>query len=108
MKSCVLALLTTFSILRLGDVSTRAGGSDPSRYIFVWSGDVAHKSSDFLAVVDTERRSDSYGRIVATLPVGAAGTMPHHTEYEFPVGNVLFANGWTGNRTFLFDLNQPL
>ncbi len=42
------------------------------------------------------------------MPVNVAGTMPHHTEYEFPLGNVLFANGWTGNRTFLFDLNHPL
>ena len=108
MKNCVLALFTMLSVVPLADVNTKAGTSEPSRYIFVWTGDAAHKSSDFLAVVDTERTSASYARIVATLPVNVAGTMPHHTEYEFPQGNVLFANGWTGNRTFLFDLSQPL
>ena len=108
MKNWILALLTIFSMVLLADVNIRAGGSEASRYIFVWSGDAAHKSSDFLAVVDTERSSATYGRIVATLPVHLVGTMPHHTEYEFPQGNVLFANGWTGNRTFLFDLNRPL
>ena len=82
--------------------------SQPSRYIFVWSGDAAHKSSDFLAVLDTERSSPTYGRIVTTLPVGVSGIMPHHTEYEFPDNNLLFANGWVGNRTFVFDLNEPL
>jgi hypothetical protein len=34
--------------------------------------------------------------------------MPHHTEYEFPERNILFANGWAGGRTFLLDLNEPL
>jgi len=82
--------------------------SQSSRYIFVWSGDAAHKSSDFLAVLDTDPLSSNYARVVSTLPVGFSGLMPHHTEYEFPPSNVLFANGWTGNRTFLFDLNEPL
>jgi hypothetical protein len=80
----------------------------PSRYVFVWSGEAAHRASDFLAVVDAQPSSATYARIVATLPVGFNGIMPHHTEYEFPQKNVLFANGWVGNRTFLFDLNDPL
>ena len=108
MKNCVLVLFTMLSMVLFTDVNTRARSSEASRYIFVWTGDAAHKSSDFLAVVDTEPSSPSYARIVATLPVNVTGTMPHHTEYEFPQGNVLFANGWTGNRTFLFDLNRPL
>ena len=108
MKNSILALFSMLSVVLFANLNTRAGTSEPSRYIFVWTGDAAHKSSDFLAVVDTERSSASYARIVATLPVNVTGTMPHHTEYEFPQGNVLFANGWTGNRTFLFDLNRPL
>jgi hypothetical protein len=79
-----------------------------SPYLFVWSGDSAHIASDFLAVIDANPDSPSYARIVQTLPVEAKGMMPHHTEYEFPAGNVLFANGWAGRRTFMFDLSQPL
>lgn len=33
--------------------------------------------------------------------------MSHHTEYEFPKNGTLFANGWAGNRTFIFDLTNP-
>src|SRR5215469_13808089 len=106
--SCVISVALLVPSIHKARSLNKSESSQPSRYIFVWSGDAAHKSSDFLAVVDTDRSSATYARIVSTLPVGFSGLMPHHTEYEFPPGNVLFANGWTGNRTFLFDLNEPL
>jgi hypothetical protein len=105
-------LLLVLAVLLAGIVfashSDKSATHEGSPYLFVWSGDAAHQSSDFLAVVDAKPSSRTYGRIVATLPVGASGIMPHHTEYEFPAGNVLFANGWVGGRTFLLDLNDPL
>jgi selenium binding protein SBP56 len=88
------------------DLDTKA--SDASPYLFVWAGDAAHQASDFLAVVDAQPSSPTYGSIVSSLPINSSGIMPHHTEYEFPSSNVLFANGWVGGRTFLLDLNQPL
>jgi 56kDa selenium binding protein (SBP56) len=88
---------------------TGAGpSSQGSPYLFVWSGDAAHQATDFLAVIDANPSSPSYGRIVSSVPIGAGSTMPHHTEYEFPKNNMLFANGWVAGRTFIFDLNQPL
>ena len=62
---------------------------------------------DFLAVVDADPRSAGYASVVATLPVGATGTRPHHTEYAMPAGGVLWANGFDASRTFAFDLRQP-
>jgi hypothetical protein len=85
-----------------------AAKSQGSPYLFVWAGDEARKSSDFLTVIDAQPSSPSYGRIVRTLPVGITGSMPHHSEYEFPQGNLLFANGWVAGHTFIFDLSQPL
>ncbi|HKU23112.1 MAG TPA: hypothetical protein VJQ50_19025, partial [Terriglobales bacterium] len=82
--------------------------STGSPYLFVWAGDEARKASDFLAVIDANPSSRSYGRIVTTVLVGMTGTMPHHTEYEFPPGNLLFAEGWVAGHTFIFDLSQPL
>jgi hypothetical protein len=79
----------------------------PSPYIFAWVGDGSRKQSDFLAVLDADPGSDTYGRLITTLPVDATGTMPHHTEYEFPAGGVLLASGWAAGRTFLFDLSTP-
>jgi hypothetical protein len=79
----------------------------PSPYLFVWTGDDNEKDSDFLAVIDALPTSPTYGEIVATLPVGVKATSPHHTEYEFPPGAKLFANGWGAGRTFILDLNNP-
>jgi hypothetical protein len=110
MKRRVLVLIT--AVICLAGIS-RAGNSkapkaEGSPYLFIWSGDAVHKSSDFLAVIDANPSSPSYGRIVSSVPVGVAGTMPHHTEYEFPKDDVLFANGWVAGRTFIFDLHDPL
>jgi hypothetical protein len=78
-----------------------------SRFLFVWAGDADKRQSDFLAVVDVDRRSATYASVVATLPVGATGTRPHHTEYEMPASGILWANGFDASRTFLFDLREP-
>ena len=79
----------------------------PSPYLFVWSGDSDGKDSDFVAVIDARPKAATYGEIVATLPVGARGTYPHHTEYEFPSDSLLFANGWGAGQTFILDLHNP-
>jgi hypothetical protein len=78
-----------------------------SRYLFVWAGDADKRESDFLAVVDVDRQSPTYAEVLATLPVGAVGTLPHHTEYEMPPGGVLWANGFAAGRTFRLDLRDP-
>ncbi|MGH9908330.1 MAG: TPR end-of-group domain-containing protein [Pyrinomonadaceae bacterium] len=85
----------------------RPESATPSSYLFVWTGDDDQKDSDFLAVIDALPSSPTYGEIIATLPVGVRATSPHHTEYEFPAGANLFANGWGAGRTFIIDLNNP-
>lgn len=88
-------------------VTTAAPAPGASPYLFVWVGDKDRKKSDFLAVIDADPQSKTYGKWVASAPVGAAGTMPHHTEGEFPKNGFLLANGWVAGRTYLFDLTQP-
>jgi hypothetical protein len=84
-----------------------ASTASASRYLFVWAGDADKQESDFLAVLDVGRQSPTYAQVVATLPVGAVGTMPHHTEYEMPGDGVLWANGFAAGRTFRLDLRDP-
>jgi hypothetical protein len=112
MKNCiyvVLALALGFAAISpAADTKPASPTSAGSPYLFVWAGDAAHQSTDFLAIIDAKPSSASYGRIVGTVPVETTGAMPHHTEYEFPAGNRLFANGWVAGRTFIFDLNDPL
>ncbi|PYP77234.1 MAG: hypothetical protein DMD35_15950 [Gemmatimonadetes bacterium] len=76
-------------------------------YLFVWAGDSAEKASDFLAVIDANPASAKYGTVVTTLPTGAVGTHPHHTEAEMPADRHLLANGFHAGRTWLFDLTVP-
>jgi hypothetical protein len=77
-------------------------------YIYVWAGDKDGEQSDFLAIIDADARAPTYGDVVATLPVGAKGTMPHHVQYEYPGNDILFANGWLAGSTFVIDLSDPV
>ncbi|HXG81316.1 MAG TPA: hypothetical protein VNJ05_05905 [Sphingomicrobium sp.] len=106
------ALLHATTMLAIGGAAPAADQPSvtpgPGSYLFVWSGDSDEKDSDFLAVVDVRASSPAYGSVVATLPVGATATMPHHIEYEYPSNHLLFVNGWKAGRSFIIDLRDPL
>lgn len=101
-----VAVVCLAAIGRSGDTK-KDQSSQSSRYLFVWAGDAAHKASDYLVVVDADAKSKKYGSIVTTLPIGLTGSQPHHTEYEFPADNHLFAISWVAGQTFVFDLSKP-
>src|SRR5262245_28686337 len=79
-----------------------------SHYLFVWAGDKDKQQSDFLAVIDIDPRSPTYATVLKTVPVGATGTMAHHTEYEMPADGILWANGFGAGQTYLFDLRHSV
>src|SRR5690606_13331042 len=80
----------------------------PSHYLFVWSGDQAGEGNDFLAVVDADPGSPTYGKLATSLATDQKSLRPHHTEYEMPASAMLFANDHGANKTFVFDLRDPL
>ena len=100
---CALPLVLFASTLWSESGPTPAKTSRVSPYLLVWAGDEKHTQSDFLAVLDVNPDSKTYGQVVRRLPVGSAGMMPHHTEYEFPASGMLFANGWAAGHTFIID-----
>jgi hypothetical protein len=79
----------------------------PGAYLFIWAGDADRTEEDFLVVLDADPASSTYGRVVATLPVGSSGTVPHHTDHEMPPDGVLWANGFASGQVFRFDLRDP-
>jgi hypothetical protein len=89
-----------------------------SSYLFVWAGELnvaglketegARRGSDFLAVLDADPNHAQYGKLVTMLPVGNSARMPHHTNYQMPGNDVLFANDFDQHKTFIFDLHDPL
>ena len=93
-------------------------GSNPSKaeataaanghYMYAWVGDAARKGNDFLAVIDADPSSSSYGRLVTTVATDQQTMLAHHTEYSMPASGMLFANDHDAGRTFVFDLRDPV
>ena len=77
-------------------------------YLFVWAGDNAKKSSDFLAVLDADAKSPRYGQVVASVAVPGPSGTPHHTEATMPADNFLLADAFESGRSMVFDLRDPL
>src|SRR5271157_3832148 len=77
-------------------------------YLFAWTGDLDHKGNDFLAVIDADPASPSYGHLMTTLPTDQQTMQIHHTEYTMPASAMLFANDHLAGRTFVLDLRDPL
>src|ERR1700730_14422057 len=80
----------------------------PGHYLFVWCGDAGRKGNDFLAVVDADLSSPSYGHLLTSLATDQQTMRVHHTEYTMPASGMLFANDHDAGRTFIFDLRDPL
>jgi hypothetical protein len=119
---CLFLLVLAFPLIA-------AAAPVPSPYLFVWAMEAKHHHAsmptsmpgstlpnlaawrhdqglgkDFLAVFDI-RPGASFGKLVTMLPVGRAA-MAHHTNYAEPPNDVLYANDWLGNRTYVFDLRD--
>ena len=118
MACCLLLLVLAFPLL--AEATTVSSG-----YLFVWAMEAQHPqastmalkptdtagrratlglSKDFLAVFDVHP-GPSFGKLITMLPVGMA-VMAHHTNYAEPPNDVLYANDWLGNRTYVFDLHD--
>ncbi len=121
----LLALVTACSAADRPETRTRAP-ADSGSYLFVWTGDGDHammagghrpdtaaapdtvEHTDFLAVIDIDTASATYAQVVATVPTGTTGSMPHHIELEMPTGGrALFASAYTAGRAYLLDLANP-
>src|SRR5579863_3083377 len=77
-------------------------------YLFAWTGDVNLKGNDFLAVLDADPASPSYGQLVTTVATEQQTVRIHHTEYVMPDSGMLFANDHDAGHTFIFDVRDPL
>jgi hypothetical protein len=102
---CLLGVVL-FSLAVPAHSAHQGGTSD--HFLFVWAGDRALKGNDFLAVIDADPASASYGHLVTTLATDQQTVRVHHTEYSMPAGGMLFANDHDAGRTFIFDVRDPL
>lgn len=83
--------------------------SVPEEFLFAWVTDSDSTDLNFLAVIDADSASGSYGTVLETLPIPTTGpTRGHHTEHEMPEGGLLFANDFGTGMTYVLDLRNPL
>src|SRR5262249_47904086 len=67
-----------------------------------------HAGNDFLAVIDADPQSASYGRLVTSIATDQQTKQAHHTEYTMSASGMLFANDHVAGSTFVFDLRDAL
>jgi 56kDa selenium binding protein (SBP56) len=88
--------------------------TQPERTLFVWAGDVFRQAPDFLAVVDFDEGSPTYGRVVGRVDLpapGESGNEPHHVGLSAD-GRVLALGGLLSilkgqPEIFFFDVKHP-
>ena len=83
--------------------SLKAG--EREKLLYVWTRDGDHKESDFLAVVDVDPSSQSYGKIIATAPTNSVGDEAHHFGYTANADRI-FGAGMLSNKLFLYDVKK--
>jgi len=102
-SACVLALVVAGC-----SFGNKEPDLSPDRFLVVWAGDADRKQSDFLAVIDADPGSGTYGKVLRTIPVKSSGNEPQDVNSELRFDRRVFATGLLSGRTFVFDLRDPL
>jgi hypothetical protein len=76
-------------------------------FLLVWAGDADRQHDDFLAVIDADPMSETYGAVLRTVPVGTRANEPHAMEARQAPDGLLLAGGLLSGRTFVFDVRDP-
>jgi hypothetical protein len=62
---------------------------------------------DFLAVIDADKDSPTYGKVVNTATVGPlVENEPHHMQYIYHKGDKIYAGGLYSAATYVFDVSK--
>ncbi|MFO0968100.1 MAG: selenium-binding protein SBP56-related protein [Gemmataceae bacterium] len=75
----------------------------PEKVLYVWCVDADAKDNDFLAVVDVEKGSKSFAKIVHKLDLGSKGNETHHFGYTDDRSHIWGLTLFSG-RIFIIDV----
>ena len=96
----------------MADQTTTGAARREAKYLYIWAGDQARVAPDFVAVVNFDQHSKSYGKVLKTAPVPTAGNEAHHMHLSAD-GNVLACGGLLSllrgqDGIFFFDVSNPV
>jgi hypothetical protein len=128
--------VTNHLVTNANVTTASSAGHRPHEWLVVWAGDAnaadstgasirntplavnpvrgqaidakdAPPGPDFLAVIDADRDSPTYGKVVNTATVGPLEeNEPHHMQYIFHKGDSIFAGGLYSDVTYVFDVKK--
>ena len=95
------------------NIDVHGGHGTEATTLYVWASDQAHVAPDFLAVIDFDRKSATYGKVLRTVPLpppGNVGNEPHHCHTSADM-TVLACGGLLSvlkgqNDIFFFDITD--
>jgi selenium-binding protein 1 len=98
----------------LAPADPKVASAPPEKHLFVWAGDQARQSADFLAVVNFDESSRDYGKLITTVALPSPddkGNEPHHVGLSSD-GKVLGCGGLLSvlkgqKEVFFFDVSDP-
>jgi methanethiol oxidase len=79
------------------------GAPERETLLYIWTRDATGDAEDFIAVVDVDPASVSYGSIIGTSPTGSTGNEAHHFGYTADRTRIM-AGGMFSNTLFLYDV----
>jgi hypothetical protein len=93
---------------------TLLAAPDRDDTLLVWASDKAHIAPDFLAVINFDRESRNYGKVIRTVPLegaSAVGNEPHHVGLSRD-GRTMALGGLLSvlrgqDQVFFFDVTRP-
>lgn len=80
-RLCILSLCLIAVGASPGAFAQHGPPTKSETVLYVWASDQAHKAPDFLAVIDFDENSATYGKVMETVPLpppGNIGNEPHH------------------------------
>jgi 56kDa selenium binding protein (SBP56) len=86
-KTCVVGAGLTLLVLTIAVARSFAGDdsdhgrSQRAKTLYVWAGDQARVAPDFLAVVDFDEESKTYGKVIRTVPVPPPGNISNEAHH---------------------------
>jgi len=79
----------------------------PEKVMYLWALPAAPGGGeDFLAVIDVNLPSPTYGRVIKKIPVGSTGNEAHHIGYTDDRTKI-WAASLNSDRLFIFDVSDP-